>query len=220
MSLILLGLNTLDDNNNGIPICSLPIRTENCGGDFACHYKPNEKSILNMFGIPDEHPLHNSFTLPKKHFCSEHVFYTLWKLRQEEGDAQSNISDFVRPEPKKPSSKTEKLSKQHSVEDVIENLQKQNSISNMYSWLESESFRAYYVGYRVESDEDGEEKGFSTLSCYTTEEEQLLPNNSVKVIIEVLYLLDGTSQVTNWVVSKDEDFTYRTMLGFDTKQEE
>lgn len=226
MSLILLGLSTLDKNDGQVPICSLDIRNENCGGNFNCHFQPDAHSILEGLGLSANEDVKLSFAMPQKWFCSEFTLFSLWHMREkskvqsEEGIAGLEMFFDRQKDNTGNTNKTNKLTFDLTEDEIEKNILKQDSIGNIFEYLEKYLFRCYYSAVKVHKDEEGVEDGFTMLICYQEASTTLEPNVDIKAVFEINYFLDGSTQIEDWILSTDEEFTYLKILDFDKQAEE
>lgn len=220
MSLILLGLSTLEKNNGQVPICNLDIRNETCGGNFNCHFQPNVEQILKGFNLEANEEVRNSFAMPKKWFCSEFTLFSLWHIKEKqklEGENSELEMFFERQQDLAVhKNKTNKLAYDFNYDTLEQEISSKHSISEMFEYLEDHQFRCYYSLAKPFSKE-GEEivTGFETMICYQESTASLEPNESFKVIFDIVYSLDGTVEIVDWMISQDEEKTFEKIVNFD-----
>lgn len=224
MSLILLGLSTLEQNNGQVPICGLDIRTENCGGNFNCHYRPDVDSILNSWGVKISPEVRESFAMPQKWFCFEFAMFSLWhmkekaKIQANEGLAGLEMF-FERQEEKGNTNQLNKLSYDLSAEETEAEIETKTSVQEIFEYLEKHLFRCYYSTIKPKVDEKGNIIAFTSLICYLDAQTQLEPNKDLKAVFEIDYYLDGYTEINNWFVTKEEETTYLEILNFTPDEE-
>ena len=219
MSLILLGLSTLDANEDKVPICNLPIRTATCGGNFSCHFTPDVDQILKGFGLDANEEVKDSFAMPQKWFCSEFTLFSLWHFKEKsKSDAETGLENFfVRQQDTSiHKNKTNKLTYNFDLETLEKEISNKNSVGEMFDYLESHQFRCYYSSSKRFFEEGIEEPtGVEMIICYQENNGSLEPNESFKVIFDIVYHLDGRVEIVDWMISEDEERTFKKIVEFD-----
>lgn len=222
MSLILLGLSTLEENKGQVPICSLDIRNETCGGNFNCHFQPQVDQILKGFGLEANEEVKESFAMPNKWFCSEFTLFSLWHMKEKE--KQQNDSDnpelemfFERQQDLAVhKNKTNKLTYDIDSETLEQEIGSKYSIADMFEHLENRNFRCYYsLAKPYTSEGQAQPDGFEMMICYQESSGNLEPNESFKVIFDIIYYLDGRVEISEWMISEDEEKTFQKIVDFD-----
>lgn len=214
MSLILLGLSTLETNGGKVPICNLPIRNATCGGNFSCHFKPNVDDILLNFGLQANEEVKKSFAMPQKWFCSEFTLFSLLRLKKEEEKSPFEMFFSSQNDNSGQTNKTNKLTYSFNEESLEQEITSKNSVQEMFNYLETHQFRCYYSLSKPYK--EGEEtKGFEMIICYQETNTALEPNENYKVIFDIVYYLDGRVEIVDWMISKDEDSTFAKIVDFE-----
>lgn len=219
MSLILLGLSTLDANEDKVPICNLPIRNATCGGNFSCHFKPDVSQILEGFGLSANDEVKESFAMPQKWFCSEFSLFSLWHFKEKsKTEEETGLENFFERQQDTSShkNKTNKLTYTFEHERLEGEISSKNSIGEMFEYLEDHQFRCYFSSSKRFIEEGQEEpSGIEMIICYQENTGSLEPNENFKVIFDIVYYLDGRVEIVDWMISKDEERTFKKIVEFD-----
>lgn len=220
MSLILLGLSTLETNDGKVPICNLAVRNETCGGNFNCHYRGDEEAFLKGLQLDEKtyRTLKNNFALPQKWFCSEFTLFSMLRLKKEDEKSPFEMFFSTQEDKNLNQNKTNKLTYEHDQKKLEEEITSQESIRAIYEYLENNQFRCYYTMSKPYK--EGEQvSGFEMIVCYQDANTTLEPNEDFKVILDIVYFLDGRVEVMDWIVSKEEDATFEKIVDFEKRME-
>lgn len=214
MSLILLGLSTLETNGGKVPICNLSIRNATCGGNFGCHYRPNVDEILKNFGLDADDTIKRSFAMPQKWFCSEFALFSLLRLKKEDEKSPFEMFFSTQADNTGQTNKTNKLTYEHEVETLEHEIKGKASVKEIFDHLEDRQFRCYYSLSKPYK--EGEQvTGFEMIICYQDANTTLEPNEDFKVVFDIVYFLDGRVEVVDWIISKDEHATFEKIVEFE-----
>lgn len=225
MSLILFALSTLEKNDNQIPLCTLPIRKNNCGihsekecDPFICHYKPNELEILTFYGYNNNQILLDNFIMPQNWVCNEYMMFALRNIQEEANRSDNSLNGFIEKRNTKDSFTRTMLleeKKENLKEGFIREILNKNTMKEIINDLEKNNMICYYVHTKKHIADNTE--GIKVIICYQEFDKQKIftPNNSFKVILEVFYRIDGFIDILNHLITTDEEISFNKIIEFE-----
>lgn len=214
MSAILMAISTIQKNEGKVPLCNLPIRNMECGNDFSCHYRPNDKEILHSLGFIDNQEMLHSFRMPKRWFCNEFFLFSVRKLEEELKKDDEDLSSYLGTDNGEEIDHSAIPTSSFIEEDLENKLLSKESVDDMFTFLEDESFQCYYAlskHYTVKNNLEG----LQTLICYQETDIELFPNASMKVIFDIVYHKDGSVDVVDHIITTDEEKTMNKVVKFE-----
>ena len=208
MSLHLLLMNSIEENG-GVAICKMPIRTETCGNGMKCHYETNLADIaamLNKTPLVEE----KAFPLPKAWFCSEFCMFGVFAQMNQKAEAL-DVHFLRQAAPETTAPKTNRIKPLRFEEGEVEAVVETSNLATICERLESLGFRAYNANVKPIEGEDA----FRLFVCYQELEGALIPNESTKVNLLMDCHMDGTIILRDYCVTMDEQESFESMLRMD-----